>query len=134
MPERGPTYRLIADALRAEIENGRRPPGSRFPSAADISQMYGVNKHTARSAMAILERAGLIVIRHGQATRVAVDERQDEQIRARHIRISARPATEDEAIRWSVAEGSPVLMEIDDQNRELRSWPAALTILDITDG
>jgi hypothetical protein len=55
------------------------------------------------------------------------------QVRARHIRITARPATEDEAARWSITEGSPMLVEIDDQRRELRVWPAARTILDITD-
>ena len=134
MVERGPTYRLIADRLRAAIETGRYRPGQRLPSAHDLAAEWGVNEHTARDAMKLLERAGLIVVRHGQATRVAADEREKVQVKARHIQISARPATEDEAAAWGITEGSPVLIEIDDQRHELRAWPAALTILDITDG
>lgn len=134
MVERGPVYRLIADDLRRRIQRGEYRPGQRLPSAHDLAEEWGVNEHTAREAMRILERAGLIVVRHGQSTRVAIDERKKVQVRASRIQIGARPATEDEAAAWGITEGSPVLVEIDDQRRELRVWPAASTILDITDG
>ena len=128
---RGLGYRVIADQLRDLLSHYR--PGQRFLSVADVANTYHCNDHTARAALGVLEREGLLVIYAGQVARVRGDEREKVQVRASRIQISARPATEDEAAAWGITEGSPVLVEIDDQRRELRVWPAALTILDITD-
>ena len=97
--QRGPTYRLIADDYRSEIVSGQRAPGSRFPSERDIAQIYGVNRHTAGSAMKLLVQEGLLVMRRGQPTRVR--DREDRAVVDVELRglIGARPATEDEAAR-----------------------------------
>lgn len=127
---RGPRYRLIADDFRAEILDGRRSPGSRFPSERDIAQIYGVNHHTAREAMRLLVREGLLIMRAGQPTRVRDREDRDVvDVRLVGL-IGARPATEDEAAHWGVTEGSPILVELDEATRrELRAWPAERVIL-----
>ena len=131
--ERGPLHRVIADRLRERITSGQYRPGQPFRSVQQVVDEWGCTERTARTALGHLQREGLLVIQHGQMPRVAVDQREELAISARRIRISARPATEDEAAACGITEGSPVLVEIDDQRRELRVWPAALTILDITD-
>ncbi|MFF7534859.1 GntR family transcriptional regulator, partial [Streptomyces bobili] len=36
-----PLYLRVAEELRARIESGELPPGTRLPSVADISRQYG---------------------------------------------------------------------------------------------
>lgn len=131
----GPRKRAIADALRQEIITGRRPPGSRFLSERDIEQMYDVSRDTARQAMSILAREGLIVIRHGHPTRVR--DTWDMAVvpvpSPDHL-IGARPATQADVEEWGVALGAPILTLVDRQTRiEVDSWPADRTLLDPSD-
>jgi DNA-binding GntR family transcriptional regulator len=56
----------IAEDLRREISEGRRSPGARMPSEPELSTNYGVSRTTARAAMAILAREGLVVAESGR--------------------------------------------------------------------
>ena len=135
-PARGPLYRQIADELHAEITSGRRAPGSRFPSAEDLAADYGVNRHTAREAMHLLARRGVLTIRQGYATRV-----RDTQTVAVHEvppghRIGARPPTDEERIELGIDEGVWVLVLYEVVAREggedlvpVEVWPADRTQL-----
>jgi DNA-binding GntR family transcriptional regulator len=49
-----PRYVQIAGHLAADIRSGRREPGSRLPSIADLVGMYGVNRQTAAKALRLL--------------------------------------------------------------------------------
>jgi DNA-binding transcriptional MocR family regulator len=127
-----PRKRAVADALRREILNGTRPPGSRFPSERDIGQMFDVGRGTARDAMATLAREGLIVVRHGHPTRVR-DTREMAVVPVPgpgHL-IGARGATQADADEWKIAVGAPMLTLLDRATWiEVDSWPADRILLD----
>ena len=42
----------LADLLRAEIQEGRRRPGSQLPTESGFQQEYGVSRTTVRAALA----------------------------------------------------------------------------------
>jgi DNA-binding transcriptional MocR family regulator len=124
--------RAVADDLRRQILDGSRPPSSRFPSERDIQQTYDVGRDTAREAMAILAREGLIVIRHGFPSRVR-DNREMAivPVPGGDYLIGARGATAAEAAEWGVAVGSHVLQLIDRVTRiEVDAWPADRHLVD----
>lgn len=60
MTERQPIYREIADTLREEIVGGAFAVGDPFPKEFDLCDRFGVSRHTIRSALACLEREGLL--------------------------------------------------------------------------
>lgn len=60
MTERQPIYREIADTLREEILGGGYAIGDPFPKEFDLCDRFGVSRHTVRSALACLEREGLL--------------------------------------------------------------------------
>lgn len=53
-------YNRVADRLIAEIEDGTYPPGSYFPSVADLATEHGVSLGTIRSAQANLRERGYL--------------------------------------------------------------------------
>lgn len=53
-------YRGVADALRAAIAAGEYPPGSTLPKQDELAQAHGVNIHTVRKAVGVLEAEGLV--------------------------------------------------------------------------
>ncbi|MEU7004508.1 GntR family transcriptional regulator [Nonomuraea sp. NPDC046570] len=59
-------YQAIARDLREQIERGDLPPGGAVPSEAQLRRCHGVSRSTARQALAVLEREGLIVAEHGK--------------------------------------------------------------------
>lgn len=61
-------YRAIADALRAEIDSGDLPPGSKVPSENELMVTYGVEQPTARRALDVLKNEGLVIARRGAGT------------------------------------------------------------------
>lgn len=61
-----PTYEQIADDLRAAIVGGTYEVGTRLPSTAQLTRRYGVAAMTARKALDVLRRDGLVVSRQGQ--------------------------------------------------------------------
>ena len=56
------TQRITGD-LRRQIERGTLGPGALLPSEPEVARIYGVTRQTARTALQVLEREGLVVVR-----------------------------------------------------------------------
>ncbi|MGI8310475.1 GntR family transcriptional regulator [Saccharopolyspora hattusasensis] len=65
-----PPYRQIADQLQAAIDSGELGPGQQLPALSALTSEYGVSLGTAKSALAVLRDAGLIVSRQGKGSYV----------------------------------------------------------------
>ena len=88
-------YRQIADQLRALIERGEFPPGTRLPPERDLAVQLGVSRPSVREALIALEVEGRVVVRLGSviyvrlcgARAAAVHEAESplETIRARAL-------------------------------------------------
>lgn len=61
-------WRLIAEELRAEITDGRLQTGDRLPPESALAERFGVNRHTARQALASLAADGIVESRKGSGT------------------------------------------------------------------
>lgn len=61
---------LLAQALRAGIEKGSFQVGDLLPSEPQLSQRFGVSRHTVRAALQTLQRQGLVASQQGVGTRV----------------------------------------------------------------
>lgn len=83
---RGPKYHRIADALRAEIQAGELPPGSRLPAETVLTERFGVSLPTLRQAIGVLRAEGLIESRHGIGTFVKENRRLQRRSRSRYGR------------------------------------------------
>ena len=46
-------WRQIADALAADISEGRLAPGARLATEFELAERFAVNRHTLRRAMAV---------------------------------------------------------------------------------
>lgn len=64
----GPVYREISARLRAEIERGERPPGTRLPTIRALAADLGVNRDTVALAYEDLARDGLVESTVGRGT------------------------------------------------------------------
>jgi GntR family transcriptional regulator len=72
MVQRGrPLYEQVADALRAEIREGRYRPGDKLPSERELTKRFEVSKMTVRAAIVQLRGEGLVTSRVGYAVLVA---------------------------------------------------------------
>ena len=63
-------YRQIADQLRALIDSGEFPPGSRLPAERELAKLLGVSRASVREAMIALEVIGLVDVRVGNGVLV----------------------------------------------------------------
>lgn len=61
-----PRHHDIADDLRRQITAGRIKPGTRLPSESGLAGQYNVSTATLRSALAVLQREGLVEKIHGK--------------------------------------------------------------------
>lgn len=68
-------HALIAHALSSEIENGRYKVGHLLPSEPDLSQRFGVSRHTVRAALRSLSDMGLVASQKGVGTYVQETQR-----------------------------------------------------------
>jgi GntR family transcriptional regulator len=66
----GYASRQLADALRAEIEAGAYPPGSKIPSYRQLRDVHHVALNTAQAAIRTLAAEGLVEIRPAQGAYV----------------------------------------------------------------
>jgi len=66
-------WRQIAGQLQQAIGAGSYAPGGRLPTEAELSQHFGVNRHTVRRALEELSRAGLVRVEQGRGAFVAED-------------------------------------------------------------
>ena len=60
------------DQILNAIETGQYRPGDRLPSEAELGDALGVSRASVRSALRALEAIGLVEIRHGRGTFVAM--------------------------------------------------------------
>ncbi|MEZ7197420.1 phosphonate metabolism transcriptional regulator PhnF [Pseudodesulfovibrio karagichevae] len=61
-------WRQIHAQLEAAIASGRFGPGDRLPSEHGLSVEFGVNRHTIRRALSVLEEDGLIRVEQGRGS------------------------------------------------------------------
>jgi DNA-binding transcriptional MocR family regulator len=64
----GPRYRALADALAADVRDGRLAAGTRLPTHRDLAWKLGVTVGTVSRAYAEAERRGLIAGEVGRGT------------------------------------------------------------------
>jgi GntR family transcriptional regulator, transcriptional repressor for pyruvate dehydrogenase complex len=70
-PIRAPrTADLVASWLRDQIFEGKIKPGELLPSERKLADIFKINRHTLRSALAHLEAEGLVRARQGEGVRV----------------------------------------------------------------
>jgi GntR family transcriptional regulator len=132
MVQRGrPLYEQVADALRAEIREGRYTPGDKLPSERELSERFEVSKVTARQAIVQLRAEGLITSRVGAGVFVAVPgpprRLSDDTLRGEAFyraigrlglrpdvdtEIRREPATEEVAEALDVPTGAEVLVHV----------------------
>lgn len=69
----GPVYvwQQIADDLRADIESGALPAGTKLPSEPELGRIYGAAKATVHKAIVQLRNDGLLTVTLGLGTFVA---------------------------------------------------------------
>ncbi len=72
---RGPVYLAIADALAADLDQGRVRPGERLPTHRDLARTLRVNVVTVTRAYAEAARRGLVEGQVGRGTFVRAIER-----------------------------------------------------------
>jgi GntR family transcriptional repressor for pyruvate dehydrogenase complex len=65
-------YQQIADQVRALIQRGDYPAGSRLPPERDLAQQLGVSRPSLREALIALEIQGSVEIRMGSGVYVCV--------------------------------------------------------------
>ena len=65
-----PLYRVISDALLAEIESGVYKPGDRLPSEALLCERFSASRITVAKAIGTLQREHLVRRRAGSGTYV----------------------------------------------------------------
>jgi DNA-binding GntR family transcriptional regulator len=55
-----PPYKQIAAIIRARIESGEYPTGTRIPTESEMVETWEVARTTARRAIALLREEGLV--------------------------------------------------------------------------
>ena len=92
-----PVYVQIAEELRENIQQNTYQPGDKLPTENNLSQRFGVNRHTIRNAIALLKEEGLIRVDRGRGTFVAATPikypigqrvRYNESLKAQGIKAS----------------------------------------------
>src|ERR1039458_7703480 len=94
----------LADALRAEIQEGQRRPGSQLPTESEFQHAYGVSRTTIRSALATLAAEGLVATRKGFGPYVR-DRQPLRRISSTHRHASHRASGKPEFDTEAIAQG-----------------------------
>ena len=69
-----PPYAQVARGVRERIVSGEYRAGDRLPSEAELCELYGISRMTARRAVAMLVRAGVVMTENGRGTFVKAPE------------------------------------------------------------
>jgi GntR family transcriptional regulator, phosphonate transport system regulatory protein len=118
-------WRQIVEALEKQITAGELPPGARLPTEAQLSERFGVNRHTVRRAMEELSRTGLIRVEQGRGSFVAEDvldytiaprtrfsewiRRQNKEPSGRVLQLREMPAEQNVATPLGLRSGARVV-------------------------
>src|SRR5450631_1665234 len=70
-PKRGD---LVVDEIKRWIAERRLAPGDKLPKEAELQQLFGVSKGTAREALKSLEVQGLVSVSTGPAGGATIGE------------------------------------------------------------
>ena len=71
-PDNGiPAYQKIQNAIQRRIQTGKLKPGDAVDSERELARLHGVSLMTARHALSMLEREGVVHRRRGAGTFVA---------------------------------------------------------------
>jgi DNA-binding FadR family transcriptional regulator len=62
-----PAYRVVAEAIEANILQGKLKIGDRLPSELTLAKQFGVHRSTVREGLRLLEQSGLVA-RVGRTT------------------------------------------------------------------
>lgn len=63
-----PIFAQIIDQIKSQIISGELKPGDQLPPERQFSEMMGVNRHTVREALKVLEYVGAIESKMGVGT------------------------------------------------------------------
>src|SRR3954467_12052388 len=88
-----PKYLRVAADIRALLANGELQPGDKVPSVFKLSQQYGLNQTSVRSAIELLRAEGLIERRAGSGTYVKQRGRLTRRAMGRDMRAPKPPST-----------------------------------------
>jgi DNA-binding FadR family transcriptional regulator len=72
-PRRAGLIDQVVETLRARIESGTWPVGSRIPTETELTELTGTGRNTVREAVQALVHAGLLERRQGSGTYVLAD-------------------------------------------------------------
>lgn len=93
-----PLYFQVAQQLKAAIESGELPPGSKLDNEMRLADRFGLSRPTLRQAVQYLVQQGLLVRRRGIGTQVvATPVRRSVELTSLYDDLSAagrRPTTE----------------------------------------
>jgi GntR family histidine utilization transcriptional repressor len=117
-------YARVRQALRAELDQGRFPPGARMPSEAELVARFGVSRMTVNRALRELQAAGLVervqgvgtfaARLHQVASTLTIRDLHDEIVERGHRHSASvqlqreEAAARDVAQRLGLDEGAPV--------------------------
>lgn len=78
-------YYIVMEAIKEQIDKGILKPKEKLPSENQLSEKYGISRHTIRKAIGILENEGYVVAEHGKGTFVA--DRRKEKVSSKNIAV-----------------------------------------------
>jgi DNA-binding GntR family transcriptional regulator len=119
-------YQQIAAYLRAGIEDGTYPPGTKLPTEAVLRHQYGVGRETARRALVEVRRGGLADMVHGQGTIVRWPEELRPISVPRGSKIRSRLPKPEEIAEHDLPDGVSMLVVIDPAGRFKAAYPGHL--------
>jgi len=118
-------WRQVADHVEREIAAGSYAAGSRLPGENEMAELFGVNRHTVRRALAELSARGLVRAARGSGTYVEAQRipypigartrfseiigASGRQAGGRLIASASEPASADLARRLDVEPGAPLV-------------------------
>ena len=70
----GPTYRSLAQRIRAAVLDGRIPVSTGVPSERELADGLGVSRTTVAAAYSLLRDEGWLESRRGSGSRVRLPE------------------------------------------------------------
>ena len=63
-----PLWRQIAQQIEKEIRDRTLHPGDKLPTEWELTERFGVNRHTIRRALSALAEAGVVRAEQGRGT------------------------------------------------------------------